>query len=83
MATTNKFQPNSNEYIEVVNGTTNDFLIQAVTGKIYVAWGTSVPAADTLGYILNPGEGVLRNGLTGKVYARGVTGNTRVVVTEE
>lgn len=86
MATTGKHQPGSNEYIQVVSGTTNAFLLQNASKDktvVSVIWGTSVPAPDDPGHPLQPGDALTRASLNGNVYARGLTGDATVVVTEE
>lgn len=86
MATTVTHQPPGGQYIKVVNGTTNDFLLQnigATNSPVMIRWGTTQPASTANGHILHRGEAVVRNGLTGNVYAIGLTGDTVVAVTEE
>lgn len=87
MATTASFEPSNSAYTEVVAGTTNDFLLQNVgwtRGAIVVVFAASLPAAGAVGHALQPGEAVVRNGLTGKVYAKSLSANSGLVmVTEE
>lgn len=84
MGDTVKHQPSSNQYIKVVSGTANDFLLQNI-GKspVMIIWGTTVPAASAKGHVLQKDESVLRNGLSGSIYARAVNGDGIVVSTEE
>ena len=82
MATTVKHQPPTNQYIVVVNSTSDDFFLQNVGQEaVMIVWAASVPAADTKGHILQPGESVVRDLFTGLVYARSITRETVVVVT--
>lgn len=86
MATTTHHQPNSSEYRLVVSGSGSEFFLQNASKNKAVAsvvWGVSVPAADTQGHPVKPGQGLVRNGLIGQVYARGLTGDVTIVVTEE
>lgn len=87
MAITVKQQPPTNQYILVVAGTSNEFFLQNVSrnrkASCSIVWGTSVPAADTVGHILEVGDGVVRNSMTGNLYARGLTTDVVLAVTEE
>lgn len=86
MATTVKHQPPSNRYVLVINGTSNDFLLSNVGREktnVMIAWASSEPAASLPGHVLRPGEAVIRNGLTGQVWARGMTKDCVVAATEE
>lgn len=86
MATTVKHQPTPSEYSEVVAGTSNAFLLQNASKDktvVSVIWGTSVPAPDADGHPLQPGDALTRGSLTGNVYARGLTADAIVIVTEE
>jgi hypothetical protein len=85
--TTAAVRPTSGEYVEVVSGTTNVFFIQNVSPKLkaccMVRWGSALPAPNDVGYVLEVGDSIVRGGLTGKVYARGMTSDVLLAVTEE
>lgn len=87
MATTVKHQPPTNKYIEVIAGTTNAFFLQNVSknrkASCTVIWDTTVPAADAIGHVMEVGDGLVRNGLNGKLYARGLTTDVILAATEE
>ena len=84
MATTTSFTLSGDEYTEVVAGTSNDFLLQNLGWvKCEVVWAASLPADSASGHILLYGGAVVRNGLTGKVYAKAMNGSSVVMVTEE
>lgn len=84
MATT-KIQPGSSQYVLAVSGTSNEFLLQNVSKTntpIMIVWADAQPAAGTTGHYLYPGDAIGRNGITGQVYAIGVTGDAIIAVTE-
>ena len=86
MAVTNKHQPNTSSYIEVINGTTSEFLLQNVSktkAPVHIVWAASQPQADTIGHLLYPGDALVRNGLTGKVFSRATTTDAIIAATEE
>ncbi len=86
MATTVKHQPNTSSYIEVINGTTNEFLLQNISkskAPVSIVWAASQPAADAEGHLLTPGDALTRNSLTGKVFARATTVDALIAATEE
>lgn len=84
MATTVKHQPPTHQYITVVNSTTEEFFIQNIGHyPVYVIWANTVPAADSKGHVLQPGDAVIRGGFTGNLYARSITKDSIVAVTVE
>ena len=87
MATTTNVRPSSEAYTEVITGTANAFFIQNTSPKskacCMVRWGSVLPAPNDIGYILEVGDSVVRGGLTGKVYVRGMTSTVLLTVTEE
>ena len=86
MATTVKHQPNTATYIEVINGTTNEFLLQNTSknrAPVHIVWAAAQPAADTEGHLLTPGDALTRNSLAGKVFARATTTDALIIATEE
>ena len=86
MATTVKHQPNPSTYIEVINGTTNEFLLQNTSknkAPVHIVWADDVPADSTEGHILLPGDALTRNSLTGKVFARAAVTDAIIIATEE
>jgi len=86
MASTVKHQPSTSEYILVISGTTNEFLLQNVsTGNtaVYIVWAAALPVGSTIGHLLRPGDGLTRNSLTGQVFARALTADAIVAATEE
>lgn len=86
MATTVHHNPSSNQFIPVSSSTSAEFFLQNVSKTntaVMVVWASAVPAADTIGHVLQPGDSLNRNSLTGTVYARGMTGDAVVAMTEE
>lgn len=87
MATTTHHQPPTNKYILIVSGSTGEFFLQntskSAKASCMLIWATSVPAADEQGHVLKVGEAVIRNSLTGMVYARAMTTDCTLTATVE
>lgn len=81
MTATVKFSPNTSVYEEVVSGTTNDFLLTVNNGTAEVIFADTIPTGH--GHRLPEHSGLVRGGLTGKVWAKGVGKPVNIVVTEE